>query len=129
MYCVQNENYRIQCGIEVTQPKEERGDTVADAAGFAQWHGQCHDKEGQPADDKGSSDNGQCFGCLALTFRLQCLLALVHLLHGIRNARQLLLWRLAQLTVSGGGGCWLLLLLVLVLLGAGLWCYRTGGIG
>lgn len=82
--------YRVQRRVKVAQPEEERGDTVADLAGGAERHRQCHHEEGQPADNEGARYNCQGFGCFPFTFRLQRLFAFVHLLHGIRYAGQLL---------------------------------------
>lgn len=70
---------RIEGGIKVAQPQEEREERVAYLALFAQRHEQCGDKEWQPADNKSARDDRQCLGRLPFPFRLQCLLALCHL--------------------------------------------------
>lgn len=120
-------NDRVQRRVEVAQPQEEGEDRVANLAALAEWHQQRGDEERQPADDKGTGDDGQCFRCLPLPLRLERLFAFRHLclrivgrarrddsavLHGsghlTRGRRQLLVDQLDQvvrlLSRRGGRG-------------------------
>ena len=76
-------NDRIERRVEVAQPEEEAGHVGVDLARVAQWHEQRHDEEGQPAHDEGAGDDGERLGGLPLALRLQGLLLLLAVHHGI----------------------------------------------
>lgn len=78
--------YRIQRGVEVAQPQEERYHCVTNDAIIAQRHHQCHYEERQPAYHKGSRYDGQGFGRLPFPLRLEGLFAPRHLGVGIVGA-------------------------------------------
>lgn len=80
--------YRIERRVEVAQPEEERCSCWMNLTILAQAHCEGHDKEGQPTDDKGAGDDGQCLCCFTFTFRLQQLAPFGQLLVWIGNASQ-----------------------------------------
>ena len=50
---------RVEGGVEVAEPEEERGQGVSYLAGWAQRHQERHDEEREPADHEGPRDDGQ----------------------------------------------------------------------
>lgn len=96
--------HRIQRGVEVAQPKEERCNCRMKFTILAQAHCECHDKERQPTDDKGAGDDGQCLCRLSFPFRLEQLPTLGQFLVWIRNACQHALAN-AHRTAAAAGAC------------------------
>lgn len=58
----------VERRVKVAQPEEEGGYSVADLARRAEWHEKCHHEEGEPTDDEGPCDDGECLGRLSLPF-------------------------------------------------------------